>query len=110
MFTEISWTSYLIVIGLFLACYYLYVGFRYYRNDFLQVLAGRPILNDKVSFKSIETQSGKHEQSLHQAKIQEAFEKQNLFQLTQSLSDEICRPSLMNRAEIKWKKKKSFRQ
>ena len=88
MFTEISWTSYLVVTSIFLAGYYLFIGFRYYRNDLLQLMGGRQIINDKVSFKSTETEPViKPEQGLHDVKIQEAFEKQNLFQLAQSLSD-----------------------
>lgn len=81
MFTDISWNSYVIAVMVLLAGYYLFIGFRYYRNDLLQLLSGKKISPGAVSFKAT--------QKPHRENLQEAFEKQNLFQLSQSASDEI---------------------
>ena len=89
MFTQISWSSYITIVVVLLAGYYFFVGFWYYRDDLLQLLSGRKITaGDTVNF-TAQHPLIKPEQSLHQANVQEVFEKQNLFQLTQSLSDEI---------------------
>lgn len=88
MFTEISWNSYITIVIVLLAGYYLFIGFRYYRTDILHLLSGRKFTQtDSVSFTS--TQQIKPDQSSHPANMQEGFEKQNLFQLAQSFSDEI---------------------
>ncbi len=91
MFTQISWGSYTTIVVVFLACYYLFVGFKYYRTDLLQLLSGKGISPDNTaSFTATQKQvSVKPRQSLHKTNLQEAFEKQDLFQLAQSLSDEI---------------------
>ena len=81
MFTQISWGSYITIVAVLIAGYYFFVGFRYYRNDLLQLLSGKKISVDKVSFTAT--------QRPHKENLQEAFEKQNFFQLAQSLSDEI---------------------
>lgn len=89
MFTQISWSSYITIVVVLLAGYYFFVGFWYYRDNLLQLLSGRKITaGDTVNF-TAQHPLIKPEQSLHQANVQEVFEKQNLFQLTQSLSDEI---------------------
>jgi hypothetical protein len=81
MFTDISWNSYVITVMVLLAGYYLFIGFRYYRNDLFQLLSGKKISPDEASFKAT--------QKSHKENLQEAFERQDLFQLSQSASDEI---------------------
>jgi hypothetical protein len=81
MFTDISWSSYIITVIILLAGYYLFIGFRYYRNDLLQSLSGKKISPDEASFKA--------PQKSHKENLLEAFEKQNFFQLSQSAADEI---------------------
>lgn len=71
-----------------LAVYYLVIGFRYYRSDLLQLLSEKRFTStDSVRFTG--TQQIKPGQSSHQVNMQQAFEKQDIFQVAQSLSDEI---------------------
>lgn len=82
MFTEISWDSYITIIAVLVTGYYLFVGFRYYRSDFIELLSGKKMSQaDRASFTEV--------QKSHKENLQEAFEKPNLFQLAQSVSDEI---------------------
>jgi len=88
MFTEISWNSYITIVIVLLAVYYLFIGFRYYRSDLLQLLSGKEFTPaDRVSFMA--TKRIKHDQTSHQANLKQAFEKQDAFQTAQSLGDEI---------------------
>lgn len=87
MFTEISWSNYITIVIVLLAIYYLFIGFRYYRTDLLQLLSGREFTTDKVSFTS--TKPDKPDQTQHQSDLQQAFKSQDLFQVAQSLGDEI---------------------
>lgn len=49
MFTQISWSSYIITVLLLSTAYYLFIGYRYYRNDLLQLVSGkRNTTNDNV--------------------------------------------------------------
>jgi hypothetical protein len=43
MFTQISWSSYIVTILLLSAAYYLFLAFRYYKKDIVKILAGRKI-------------------------------------------------------------------
>lgn len=88
MFTEISWNNYIISVIVLLVIYYLFIGFRYYRSDLLELLSGtKSTQTDRVSF--IDLQTIRPEQTQHQANLKQAFEKQDLFQVTQSVGDEI---------------------
>lgn len=49
MFTNISWTNYLVVVAITLAIYYLYIGVRYFSADLKDLFAGRQKLNLKPS-------------------------------------------------------------
>ena len=49
MFTQISWSSYIVTVLLLSAVYYLFIGYLYYRNDLLQLVSGKRITtNDNV--------------------------------------------------------------
>ncbi|WP_394776333.1 hypothetical protein [Flavobacterium sp.] len=50
MFTNISWSNYIVVIILLLASWYLFVGFRFYFDDLKEVLSGRR----KLQFRGFE--------------------------------------------------------
>ncbi|OXG09663.1 hypothetical protein BC749_11132 [Flavobacterium araucananum] len=41
MFTNISWGNYIVVVILLLASWYLFVGFRFYFDEFKDVLSGK---------------------------------------------------------------------
>lgn len=41
MFTNISWGNYIVVIILLLTSWYLFVGFRFYFDDFKEVISGK---------------------------------------------------------------------
>ncbi|MCV9932889.1 hypothetical protein OIU80_11395 [Flavobacterium sp. LS1R47] len=41
MFTDISWGNYIVVIILLLTNWYLFVGFRFYFDDFKEVISGK---------------------------------------------------------------------
>jgi negative regulator of genetic competence, sporulation and motility len=41
MFTNISWGNYLVVVILLLASWYLFVGFRFYFDEFKEVISGK---------------------------------------------------------------------
>jgi hypothetical protein len=89
MFTQISWGSYTTIVVVLLACYYLFVGLRYYRNDLLQLLSGKKAtISDSSNFTTIKTNS-LIKQKPHEAYMQQSVEEQNLYQLLQALSDEI---------------------
>ena len=88
MFAEISWSGYITIVVVLLAAYYFVIAIRYYRDDLFQLISGKKTTQPStVNFTA--TQSQPSERGLHQTNMQEAFEKQNLFQLAQSLSDEI---------------------
>lgn len=73
MFTDISWSSYITFIIVVCTVYYLVIAFRFYRSDVLQLISG---------LKPAQVSS-------HQIGLKQAFENQNIFQLAQSLADEI---------------------
>lgn len=90
MFTQISWSLYTIIVIVFLAGYYLFVGLKYYREDILQLLSGKTITSgDTANSTPAQPPLIKPDQSLPKLNMQETFEKQNFFQLTKSLADEI---------------------
>jgi len=41
MFTQISWDKYIIAVLLLSAVYYLFIGYRYYGGDLLQLISGK---------------------------------------------------------------------
>ncbi|KAB5487605.1 hypothetical protein [Flagellimonas hadalis] len=41
MFTQISWTDYLLAVSILLAIYYLFVGVRYFSSDLIALLTGK---------------------------------------------------------------------
>jgi len=43
MFTQISWSSYIVTVLLLSAVYYLFIGYLYYRDDLLQLVSGKRI-------------------------------------------------------------------
>lgn len=74
MFTDISWSSYITFMIALLAVYYLFIGFTYYRSDLLQLFSGKEFRPNQI---------------FHQENLQQAFQKQDMFQVSQSLGDEI---------------------
>jgi hypothetical protein len=48
MFTQISWGSYITAALVLSACYYLLIGYRYYRNDLLQLISGKKVTANQV--------------------------------------------------------------
>ncbi|WP_374175306.1 hypothetical protein [Flavobacterium tructae] len=50
MFTNISWGNYIVVIILLLASWYLFVGFRFYFDDFKEIITGKR----KLQFRGFE--------------------------------------------------------
>ena len=88
MFTDISWGSYITFMIALLAVYYLIIGLRFYRTDIVQLISGKQFSpGEKVSFTSAKLDQPNP--SLHQANLQQAFEKQDMYQSSQSLGDEI---------------------
>lgn len=87
MFTEISWNGYITIVIVLLAVYYLFIGLRYYRDDLLQLLSGRKFPQTDKPLTVLP--STKLDQTPHQANLKQAFEKQDFFQVAQSLGDEI---------------------
>lgn len=70
-----------------LAVYYFFIALRFYRSDILQIFSGKEFTQERVSFTS--SQKVQPDQTLHQANLKHAFETQDLFQVSQSLRDEI---------------------
>ncbi len=52
MFSQISWTDYLLAVSTLLAIYYLFVGVRYFSGDLKALLAGKRKLTLKTSASS----------------------------------------------------------
>jgi hypothetical protein len=52
MFTNISWSNYIVVVILLLASWYLFVGFRFYFDDLKQIASGKR----KLHFRGFENQ------------------------------------------------------
>jgi hypothetical protein len=48
MFTEISWSSYIVTVLLLSTGYYLFIGYRYYRHDILQLISGKKVTTNDV--------------------------------------------------------------
>lgn len=46
MFTNISWSSYLMLITIFLVLYYLIVGLRFYHDEVKQIFSGKRLLSN----------------------------------------------------------------
>lgn len=68
MFTNISWGNYIVVIILLLASWYLFVGFRFYFDDFKEIITGKR----KLQFRGFENPS--YEDSKSELNYQEAPE------------------------------------
>ncbi len=49
MFTQISWTDYLLAVSILLAIYYLFIGVRYFSGDLKALLTGKQKLTLKTS-------------------------------------------------------------
>jgi len=47
MFTQISWSSYIITILLLSVAYYLFLTIRYYRKDVIKIFAARKVTGDE---------------------------------------------------------------
>ncbi len=45
MFTQISWNSYFIIVGLLSVVYYLFIAWIYYRSDVIKLISGRRVSN-----------------------------------------------------------------
>lgn len=45
MFSQISWSNYILIVMLLLAGYYLVIGYLYYRNDFLRLIVNKKNIN-----------------------------------------------------------------
>ncbi|UCS95214.1 hypothetical protein KZP23_09490 [Echinicola marina] len=60
MFTQISWTDYLLAVSILLVVYYLFVGVRYFSGDLKDLFAG----NRKFSIRSSPSGSFPQEQLL----------------------------------------------
>ncbi|MDB5222369.1 MAG: hypothetical protein JWN83_1036 [Chitinophagaceae bacterium] len=89
MFTEISWGTYITIVIVLLAVYYLFIGFRYYRRDLSQLISGgKTGFPDKAKFTASKSDVIIKPRP-HEAFMQLSVEDQNLYQLLQSLSDEI---------------------
>lgn len=43
MFTQISWSSYIVTVLLLSVVYYLIIGYWYYRDDLLQLVSGKRV-------------------------------------------------------------------
>jgi len=43
MFTQISWSSYIVTVLLLSAVYYLFIGYGYYRDDLLKLVSGKRV-------------------------------------------------------------------
>lgn len=48
MFTQVSWDKYIIAVLLLSAVYYLFIGYRYYRGDLLQLISGKKVTANHV--------------------------------------------------------------
>lgn len=72
---------------IFLLAYYLFIGFRYYKADLLQLFSGRKN-SDKNNFAITETIAA-IKQRPDEIYMRQSVEDQNLYRLLQSLSDEI---------------------
>ena len=75
MFTEISWNSYLTIVIVLLAVYYVFIGLLYYSSNIVGLLSGK-------KFTQRDTLTSVFE-------MDTLTEKKNLFQTAHSLSDEI---------------------
>lgn len=59
MFTNISWSNYIVVVILLLASWYLFVGFRFYFDDLKQIALGKR----KLQFRGFENKDYQDPQS-----------------------------------------------
>jgi len=48
MFTQVSWTNYILIVVLLSGCYYLIIGYLFYRHDLLQLISGKKIATNDV--------------------------------------------------------------
>lgn len=91
MFTQISWGNYTTITIVLLLFYYLFIGFRYYRNDLIQLFTGRKISRDnRLGFTATESLSMDFpELDVKNTDPESSFEKPNIIRSTQLLADEI---------------------
>jgi hypothetical protein len=76
MFTNISWSNYIIVVILLLASWYLFVGFRFYFDDLKEVISGKR----KLQFRGFKNPSYEDSQSeLNYEESPEAISEQTSF-------------------------------
>ncbi|OOV20481.1 hypothetical protein [Flavobacterium sp. LM4] len=76
MFTNISWSNYIVVVILLLASWYLFVGFRFYFDDLKEVISGKR----KLQFRGFENPRYEDSQSeLNYQESPEAISEQTSF-------------------------------
>lgn len=76
MFTNISWGNYIVVVILLLASWYLFVGFRFYFDDFKEVISGKR----KLQFRGFENSTFQDtEPELKDQESPEAISEQTSF-------------------------------
>ncbi len=94
MFTNISWTNYIIFVVLLLAAWYIIIGFKFYFPDLQNILSGktklafRGVHKEYLSHKSEEiTNSEPLESDLKSFPNEE--ETDNLFQVAEELTNKL---------------------
>lgn len=98
MFTQISWSSYIITVLLLSVGYYLFIGYRYYRNDLLQLISSkRNTTNDNV----VSTQR-------HQPIIQSFSDEVHAF-MEQAGKNELDKKDIMQSLQLLFKKYPSLK-
>jgi len=89
MFTQISWSSYIVTVLLLLGGYYLFIGYWYYRNDLLQLISGkRNTTNDKL----VSTQR-------HQTLIQSFSDEVHAF-MEQAVKNKLDKKDIMQSLQL----------
>ncbi|HUZ60577.1 MAG TPA: hypothetical protein VMU83_17530 [Hanamia sp.] len=89
MFTQNSWSSYIVTVLLLLGGYYLFIGYRYYRNDLLQLISGkRNTTNDKL----VSTQR-------HQTLIQSFSDEVHAF-MEQAVKNKLDKKDIMQSLQL----------
>lgn len=89
MFTQISWTTYLITVALVLAPYYLVIVYRFYRFEILNLFSGKQAQEDYETFTPERDFALQQLRGTKDDNALEDFEKQNLFPLAQAFADEL---------------------
>ncbi len=89
MFNSITWGQYITTVTLLLVCYYVYVGFRYYRWELLSLIGIKKVDADTVDIPTVANFKKSFETESHEDYLPKPALDIDISPLVQSFTDEV---------------------